>query len=96
MLSITSSISSNTLIELFRVLKPGGTIVVKEPDIKTFAVKVIAIGEKVLGMRSHIISGEKIAGMFETLLQRGAGVPEGLYRLGGGEEVKYKGFLSKL
>ena len=53
-----------TLRELFRVLKPGGTIVVKEPDIKTFAVKVVAVAEKLLGMRSHIISGEKIAGMF--------------------------------
>ena len=53
-----------TLYELFRVLKPGGTIVVKEPDIQIFAVKVIAVGEKLLRMRSHIISGEKIAGMF--------------------------------
>ncbi len=53
-----------TLNELFRVLKPGGTIVVKEPDIKTFAVKLIAIAEKLLLMRTHIISGEQIAGMF--------------------------------
>jgi ubiquinone/menaquinone biosynthesis C-methylase UbiE len=55
-----------TLKELFRVVKRGGTIVVKEPDIKTFAVKLIAMGEKMLGMRSHIIPGEKIAGMFDT------------------------------
>jgi ubiquinone/menaquinone biosynthesis C-methylase UbiE len=53
-----------TLMELFRVVKLGGVIVVKEPDIKTFAVKVISIFEKVLGMRTHIISGEQIAGMF--------------------------------
>jgi ubiquinone/menaquinone biosynthesis C-methylase UbiE len=53
-----------TLNELFRVLKPGGTIVVKEPDINTFAVKLIAIFEKLLLMRSHIITGEQIAGMF--------------------------------
>lgn len=55
-----------TLNELFRVVKPGGTIVVKEPDIKTFAVKLISLAEKLLGMRTHIISGEQIAGMFET------------------------------
>ncbi len=55
-----------TLKELFRVLKPGGTIVVKEPDINTFAVKLIAIAEKLLLMRTHILSGEQIAGMFET------------------------------
>ncbi len=54
-----------TLNELFRVLKPGGTIVVKEPDILTFAVKLIAIFEKLLLMRTHIISGEQIARMFE-------------------------------
>ncbi len=54
-----------TLNELFRVLKPGGTIVVKEPDINTFAVKLIAVAEKLLLMRTHIISGEQIAGMFE-------------------------------
>jgi ubiquinone/menaquinone biosynthesis C-methylase UbiE len=54
-----------TLNELFRVLKPGGTIVVKEPDIKSFAVKLIAIFEKLLLMRTHIITGEQIAGMFE-------------------------------
>jgi ubiquinone/menaquinone biosynthesis C-methylase UbiE len=55
-----------TLNELFRVLKPGGTVVVKEPDIKTFAVKLIAIFEKLLLMRTRIIPGEQIAGMFET------------------------------
>jgi demethylmenaquinone methyltransferase/2-methoxy-6-polyprenyl-1,4-benzoquinol methylase len=55
-----------TLDELFRVVKPDGIIVVKEPDIKTFAVKVISIFEKVLGMRTHIISGEQIAGMFAS------------------------------
>jgi ubiquinone/menaquinone biosynthesis C-methylase UbiE len=55
-----------TLDELFRVVKPGGTVLVKEPDIKTFAVKVISLAEKLLGMRTHIISGEQISGMFET------------------------------
>jgi ubiquinone/menaquinone biosynthesis C-methylase UbiE len=55
-----------TLNELFRVLKPGGTIVVKEPDINTFPVKLIAIFEKLLLMRTHIIPAEQIAGMFES------------------------------
>jgi hypothetical protein len=44
--------------------------VVKEPDIKTFAVKLIAVVEKLLGMRSHIIAGEQIAGMFASCCKK--------------------------
>jgi demethylmenaquinone methyltransferase/2-methoxy-6-polyprenyl-1,4-benzoquinol methylase len=50
--------------ELFRVLVPGGRIVIVEPDIHRFIVRVLAIGEKVLLMRSHFLSGDKIAGLF--------------------------------
>jgi demethylmenaquinone methyltransferase/2-methoxy-6-polyprenyl-1,4-benzoquinol methylase len=57
---------NQTLCELFRVVKPGGTLVVEEPDISTFVVKLIAIAEKLFGMRSHFLSGEQIAGLFET------------------------------
>ena len=38
--------------EMFRVLKPGGVMVIEEPDIRTFGVKLIAIVEKLLLMRS--------------------------------------------
>lgn len=55
-----------TLRELFRVVKAGGTLVVEEPDIRTFAVKLIAVAEKLFGMRSHFLSGGQIAGMFES------------------------------
>jgi len=50
--------------ELFRLLTPGGRIVIVEPDIRMFIVKGIAIGEKVLLMRSHFLSGEEIAALF--------------------------------
>lgn len=50
--------------ELFRLLTPGGRIVIVEPDIRKFIVKGIAIGEKVLLMRSHFLSGEEIAALF--------------------------------
>ena len=53
-----------TANELFRVLVPGGRIVIVEPDIHQFIVKVIAIGEKVLLMRSHFLTGDNIAGLF--------------------------------
>jgi ubiquinone/menaquinone biosynthesis C-methylase UbiE len=53
-----------TITELWRVLVPGGRIVIIEPDIHKFAVKLIAIGEKMLLMRSHFLSPEEIAALF--------------------------------
>jgi ubiquinone/menaquinone biosynthesis C-methylase UbiE len=50
--------------ELWRVLKPGGRITIIEPNIHLFGVKMLAVGEKLLLMRSHILTGEKIAGLF--------------------------------
>ncbi len=55
-----------TAHELFRVLIPGGRMVIVEPDIHQFFVKVLAIGEKVLLMKSHFLSGEKIASLFNN------------------------------
>ena len=53
-----------TLSELWRVVKPGGRIVIEEPDIRTAAVKVMALIEKVALMRSHFLSPAEIAGYF--------------------------------
>ena len=53
-----------TADELWRVLTPGGRIVVVEPDIRNFFVRLIAIGEKLLMMRSHFINGEMISFLF--------------------------------
>jgi len=55
---------SRTARELLRVLTHGGRIVIVEPDIRKFTVKAIAIGEKALLMRSHFLTGEKIAALF--------------------------------
>lgn len=52
--------------ELFRVLRPGGILLVIEPDIRKFAVKLIALGEKLLLMRSRILDGARIAGLFSA------------------------------
>jgi ubiquinone/menaquinone biosynthesis C-methylase UbiE len=47
--------------ELLRVLKVGGRLVIEEPDLGRFRVKMIALAEKVALMRSHFYSPERIA-----------------------------------
>ena len=55
---------SQTAHELFRILAPGGRIMIIEPDFHRPIVRLIAIGEKVLLMRSHFLTGEKISALF--------------------------------
>jgi ubiquinone/menaquinone biosynthesis C-methylase UbiE len=50
--------------EIWRVVKPGGLVVILEPDIRKISVKVIAVIEKVLLMRSHILAPERIVQLF--------------------------------
>jgi len=53
--------------EMLRVLKPGGRIVIEEPDIRTFGVKLIALAEKLLLMRSHFLSPIQIVSLFPNV-----------------------------
>jgi ubiquinone/menaquinone biosynthesis C-methylase UbiE len=46
---------------LIRVLKPGGRMVIEEPDINLFVIKIIAIMEKILKMQSTFLSSLKIS-----------------------------------
>ncbi len=50
--------------EMLRVLKPGGLLVIEEPDIRTFSVKLIALAEKLLLMRSHFLTPDEITKLF--------------------------------
>jgi len=58
---------TESLTELWRVLEPGGRIVIEEPDIRKYSVKLIALAEKIALMRSHFIDPERIAGHFRRL-----------------------------
>lgn len=54
---------AEAITDLARVLKPGGRLVIEEPDLKLFSVKLLALAEKAALMRSHFLYPHEIAGL---------------------------------
>jgi demethylmenaquinone methyltransferase/2-methoxy-6-polyprenyl-1,4-benzoquinol methylase len=54
------------IADLLRVLKKGGTLVIEEPDLNAFRVKLIAVAEKLALMRSHFYYPAEIKAMAEA------------------------------
>ncbi len=52
--------------ELIRVLAPGGILVIEEPDVRRFAVKLIALAERLLLMRSRFLRPDAYEALFTT------------------------------
>jgi demethylmenaquinone methyltransferase/2-methoxy-6-polyprenyl-1,4-benzoquinol methylase len=52
---------TTSLAELWRMVAPGGLLVIEEPDITRGPVRVLAWAERMLLMRSRFIPAERIA-----------------------------------
>jgi demethylmenaquinone methyltransferase/2-methoxy-6-polyprenyl-1,4-benzoquinol methylase len=50
-----------SLCEFVRVVQPGGRLIIEEPDIDHFGVKLVALAEKLALMRSHFEHAERVA-----------------------------------
>ena len=53
-----------TAYQMWRVLKPGGRILISELDVTTLPVKLVALAEKLALMRSHFLPPARIAALF--------------------------------
>lgn len=53
-----------TIQELWRLLKPGGRIIIEEPDVRQFKVKIWAVLEKLAFMRSHLLTPTQVLRLF--------------------------------
>lgn len=51
--------------ELWRTLKPGGMILIEEPNADLWMVKIVAWAEKAALMRSHFLTPEEIKKLFQ-------------------------------
>lgn len=57
----------NTAVgELLRVLGEGGRLVIEEPDIRRFPVKIVALLEKLALMNSHFLSEDEIRALIAS------------------------------
>lgn len=58
-----------TLQECMRVLKRGGLLIIQEPDVEQWGGRLIAIFEKILLMRSHLLTVNQIRNILSNAIQ---------------------------
>jgi demethylmenaquinone methyltransferase/2-methoxy-6-polyprenyl-1,4-benzoquinol methylase len=66
--------------DLLRVLKAGGRLVIEEPDFNHKGVKILALVEKIMLMRSHFYNPQDIRRMIESHGYRAAIENDDSYR----------------
>jgi demethylmenaquinone methyltransferase/2-methoxy-6-polyprenyl-1,4-benzoquinol methylase len=54
-----------TVAELRGGCSPGGRLVIDEPDVRNWSIKLVALAEKLALMRSHFLSPPEIACLFQ-------------------------------
>jgi len=54
-----------TVEELWRLVRPGGRIIIEEPDIRSMSTKFMAVAEKIMLMRSHFVSPTAMKELFQ-------------------------------
>ncbi len=54
-------------VELWRVLAPGGRLVIEDPDIRRLSVRLLALAEKVAMMRSCFLTPDSMGEIFRAL-----------------------------
>jgi demethylmenaquinone methyltransferase/2-methoxy-6-polyprenyl-1,4-benzoquinol methylase len=66
-----------SLGEFWRVLKPDGLLVIEEPDIDHFVIKLVALVEKLTFFRSHFVRAERIVNNLRSF-----GIDPEIHRVG--------------
>ncbi len=69
--------------EVLRVVRPGGRVVLIEPDIRRFSMRLVRLGEHALGMDSRFFTLEELVGLFcgagGSVLRAGTWPGAGIY-----------------
>lgn len=68
------------LAELLRLLTPGGRLVIEEPDIGRWPVRLVALAERLALMDSHFLSPAEIAAILTTFGGRPRLTDDGRWR----------------